>query len=79
MKLYRNDTLRLNLTAFSLLCLLILVGGLAYHGSLAPETKGATSGEAALMWSLTVLLIGLPVITVIIWVRRLASGRRDHR
>jgi hypothetical protein len=77
-KLYRNGTLMLNLMAFSLLCLLILTGGLAYHGSFFPETQGAGHGEAALMWLVTALLIGIPVGTAVMWVLRLPSGKHKH-
>ena len=68
----------LNLTAFSLLSVIILAGGLAYHGSLFPETGGASGPKAALMWLLTVLLIALPLFTSVMWVLRISSGARDE-
>jgi hypothetical protein len=72
-KLSRNNTLMLNLTAFSLVALLFLVGLFLYSGSILPGTQGASSGEAALMWSVTALAIGLPIITGVLWILRWTS------
>jgi hypothetical protein len=70
---HRNSTLMLMLTALSLFCLLFLVLLFRYSGSLFPQTQGANSGEASLMWTVTAVIIGLPVLTGALWLIRLAS------
>jgi hypothetical protein len=74
---YKNNVLMLNLTAFSLLFVLIEVGIFLYSGSMLPGTGGAGPTESFLMWSVSCLLIGLPVLTAVLWIFRLVrSGRR---
>jgi hypothetical protein len=74
--IHRNNTLMLMLTALSLLCLLFLVLLFLYSGTLFPQTPGASSGEATLMWAVIAVMIGLPVLTGALWLIRLASGSR---
>lgn len=72
---YRNNILMLNLTTFSVLCLLILVGACFYSGSLIPLTPGAGSRETSvwIMWS---VIVGLPSATAVLWLLRL---RKDAK
>jgi len=75
--IHRNNVLMLNLTAISSFCLLVLVGGYLHSGSILPATQGASQREAAWLWAISGLLMGLPLITGVLWVFRLVSSRRQ--
>ena len=71
---HRNNVLMLNLTAFSLMCLLVLVGGYFYSGgSLLPSTKGSDAGEAIQIWIMWGVVVTVPLVTAVLWVLRLTA------
>ena len=80
---HRNNVLMLNLSALSLLCLLILVGAFFYTGgfdnggSFLPATQGADAQEATQIWVTWGVVVAVPLITGILWIFRLKvpSGR----
>lgn len=75
---HRNNGLMLSLTAFSLLCLMILVGGFVYSGgSLLPYTQHAGTEEALGIWIMWGTTVALPLVTSLLWVLRLSEGRKD--
>lgn len=70
-RLHRNNTLMLNLTGFSLICVLMLLGIFAYGGGLFPGTEGAGPREIATIWVAWSIIVALPVTTAGLWLLRL--------
>ena len=77
--MYRNNVLMLNLTAFSLFCAMTLVGLFLYSGTILPATQGAGQTERLLILLLWSLLIGLPLLTAVLWILRLTRKRNDSK
>jgi len=72
---YRNNTLMLNLTAASLVCLVFLSGLFIYTGgNLLPSAKGADAGKAAEIWIIWSVAVATPLITGVLWVFRLTKS-----
>ena len=77
-RLHRNNVLMLNLTAVSLFCMLVLVGGYFYSGgSLLPATQGADTPEATRIWIMWSGMVAVPLITAVLWALRLATRSGD--
>ena len=75
-RFYRNETWMLNLSALSLLCLLIELGLWAYAGSPLPQTRNAGDTEKLVIWVIWIAIVAVPFVTALLWLVRLrASGR----
>lgn len=62
------------LIVLSMFCLLVLVGGFLYSGSLLPTT-GEGESKDVVTWVLWILIIGIPILTfclimLALWKRR---------
>ena len=74
--MHKNNTVLVVLTAISLLCLLVLLGGYRYTGgTILPQTQNATPAEVQELlfeWSSLVII---PVVTSVLWAVRLWTRR----
>ena len=66
-----DNTMMLILTAISVLCLVTLVGLYVYSGSVFPSTQQSGEIASLIMWASWVLMAGTPVVTGLLWLRRL--------
>ena len=69
--MYRNNGLMLGLTASSLFCLIVLVGGYLYSGSVLPSTQQTYRADLLVKWLLWTVVVGTPAFTGVLWLLRL--------
>ena len=74
---HQNIHVMLTLTIFSVVCILILVGGYFYSGSVVPSTSGASPEEARSIWTHWMVIVAIPSVTLALWVLRLATGKKQ--
>ena len=72
--MYRNNGLMLGLTASSLFCLVVWVGGYLYSGSVLPSTQQTHGLDLLVKWLLWTVVAGTPIFTGVLWLLRLQRG-----